>query len=43
MYDYVQVAKATLENKVINSKSVSIIWRSDFDFTDKILRSQENV
>lgn len=37
------MAKATLENKVINSKSVSIIWRSDFNFTDEILRSHENV
>lgn len=43
MYDCVQVAKATLENKDINSKSVSIIWRSDFNFADEILRSHENV
>lgn len=35
MYDCVQVAKATLENKVINLKTVWIIQRSDFDLQMK--------
>lgn len=41
MYDYVQVAKATLENKVINLKC--ILWRSDSDFTDLALSSHKKV